>query len=79
MIVKETKRYSVKTNGLSGRSSYRATDPDEALMFAVRHERFLRIRRQRPDIPIEKLRQIVKDECEMPDFRVESCILEGTD
>jgi hypothetical protein len=79
MITKETNRYLVNTSGLTGRTSFQATDPDEALMFAHRYERFLRVRRNHPQFPIEKVRRIANDECEIPDFRIESCILEGAD
>lgn len=80
MIAKNTKRYLVTTTGLTGRTSYQASDPDEALLFAHRHEIFLRLRRNRPQMSIEQIRQRTQEEdCEIPDFKIESCILEGVD
>jgi len=78
-MTKTTNVYVVATNGLSGRCQYQASDPDEALMYAHRHERFLRLIKQHPEMPPTKVMQIAKDECYMPDFRIESCILEKSD
>ena len=79
-MITKTKRYLVTTTGLTGIASYQATDPDEALLFAHRYEIFLRLKRNQPDMSIEHIRMLTRDEdCEIPDFKIESCILEVVD
>lgn len=72
----DAKRYQVGTNGLSGKTSYMAKDPDEALMFAQRTERFLRLKRDNPSTNDQKLMEEAKRDAWMPDFRIEYVILE---
>lgn len=82
-MTKTTRVYRIGTNGLaggqSGKCDYMATDPDEALMFAYRHERFLRLLRNYPNINPARAMQLAKDELAMPDFRVKSCVLHEGD
>jgi len=76
-MTKVTREYLVGTNGLTGNCKYYASDPDEALMFAHRHERFLQITKNHPGISADKAIQIAKDECDMPNFRIDYCILQS--
>jgi hypothetical protein len=76
MLAREKRRYLISTNGLTGEASYLATDPDQALMFAHRYERYKRARQSQPNMATTQLSQIAKDECEIPGFRIKSCILE---
>ncbi len=67
--------YTVGTNGLSGENDYEGRDPDDALMHAHRYERYLRLMKQNPRmLPGEGL-FLAQDEIEMPDFRIDFCIL----
>lgn len=67
-------KYKVCTTGLAKESVYEATDPDEALYLAGQHEKALRMRKNYPNMEFYRIQQIIKDEFEIPNFKITSCV-----
>jgi hypothetical protein len=76
MIAAEKRYYMVTTNGLAKTSPFIALDPDEALTYSYRLERYLRALKMNPSLSDEKAMAIANDELSspLPDFKVETCI-----
>ena len=76
MIAATKKNWLVSTNGLSGSTPFIATDPDEAMMYTYRLERYLRAIQRNPNISNEKAMAIAKDDytAPLPDLRIQSCV-----
>jgi hypothetical protein len=76
MIAAEKRFYMVTSNGLTKTSPFIALDPDEALTYSYRLERYLRALKGNPNLSDEKALAIANDELAspLPDFKIESCI-----
>lgn len=76
MIAAEKRYYIVTTSGLSKTAPFVALDPDEALMYTYRLERYLRALKMNPSLSDDKAMAIANDDCSspLPDFKVETCI-----
>jgi hypothetical protein len=76
MSTKQMNQYLVTNNGISHNMTFSATDADEALMYAYRYERFLRICAKYPNIPqVEALELAKNEEIPIPHFNIEHCIV----